>query len=367
MKKIFIILSILLLIATIFLVAYNIAFKKEIPSSAKEELVTTVFSEKRGKIVPITEEAIKGDLFVDKENDKLFYYAKDSGSVFETDLDGRNKRTIFAQKISDLIDVSWSSRGDKAILKTLGGYSYFDYGTKKNIQLKSGLDTVSWSKAGDRIFYKYFDDISGQRSINISLPDGSDWKKLADVKFRDVAIFPFDGENAALFWNSGKSNEEISLNIVSLETLEVKNIFSGKFGADCKVSSDGKKILISHLKKQGENSLTTGIVNINGEYREIGVPTLASKMTWSSDGKYIYYALPSKIENSIMPDEYKSEKVKTLDTFWKINTENGEKTRIIELENITGSYDASNLVLTPSENALLFVNRNDEKVYRLDF
>lgn len=366
MKNFFIVSASLLLISAIFLLAYNIAFKKsEIEKSGSENKKERVFSElKKGKIYSVTEEKVVGKAFLDRKNEKISYYSAESGDVFEIDLDGRNKRSFSVQEATGLREVEWSLGGDKALLNMTYGYRYFDFTTKKNIQLKSGVDTVAWNNDGTRIFYKYFEQGENQRSINVSDPDGGNWKKLSDIGFRDVMIAPVPQTSMVSFWNKGRAGQNSEFFMVGAEGGEAKKIFSGKNGADFKWSPNGKKAFVSHLKEQG--GLTTALIDTEGFYEELGIPTISSKIVWSLDSRYIFYALPSYASDALMPDDYKSGKIKTTDTFWKINTENGEKTRLIKLEDIGGEYDADELFLSPSENLMFFTNRKDGKIYRLE-
>ncbi|MCX6765406.1 MAG: hypothetical protein NT136_00305 [Candidatus Moranbacteria bacterium] len=44
----------------------------------------------------------------------------------------------------------------------------------------------------------------------------------------------------------------------------------------------------------------------------------------------------------------------------------GKKDRIVELEDMKGSLDASHLFLSPSEEELFFINRIDGKLYGIN-
>lgn len=112
--------------------------------------------------------------------------------------------------------------------------------------------------------------------------------------------------------------------------------------------------------------MTLGLISMNGSYQELGIPTIASKCVWSQDGKTVYYALPGGIpDGSVMPNDYQENKFNTTDTFWKINVITGEKERVIEAGEIKEKYDSSNMFLSATEDAIYFVNRTDQKLYRI--
>jgi len=148
---------------------------------------------------------------------------------------------------------------------------------------------------------------------------------------------------------------------------DVKTVFSGKYGADYVWSPDGKKAAVSFLAQQGKSQMNLGIVTLDGAYQDLGIPTLASKVVWSKDGKTLYYALAGSIpDGAVMPDDYDSKKFTSSDTFWKVDTTTGQKSRIVETSDIMQNYDASQLFLSPTEDALFFVNRIDGKLYRIN-
>lgn len=372
MRKLFIISSSFLVVAMIFLVAYNVAFKKE--STVKEDVANMVADIKfpaKTAIKPITDEAATG-IYLDKENEKIVFYSAVNGKVWQIDFDGEKKKGVSNEELVGLENALWSPDGKKVISifkydDQNKNFFFYNYDDKKGAKLNGGVDAISWDNSGNKIIYKYFNADSGEKSINVSNPDGTGWKKIADTDFRDVFVAPIPQTSLISFWNKGKVQEETNLSTVGINGGEVKKIFSGKTGADYKWSANGAKAIVSYVKDASKGIMTTGLININGAYTELGIPTLVSKMEWSLDNKHIYYALPAIPAGATMPDDYKAGKFKSTDTFWKINTETGEKERLIDLENINGAYDASQMFLAPSENTLFFVNRNDGLLYKLSF
>jgi len=375
MKKLFIISSSLLVLFLIFLLAYNIAFRKS-PEAKTNSIVSGESEDEQnssiyGKIKPVVDESVIG-FFLDKKNEELFFYSSLDGKAWRTDLEGERRRNFSSEESIGLMDALWSPGGGKAIaVFSQGGWhkNFFlhEEGGTKITKLGAGTDTVAWDNLGAKIIYKYFDEDTKAQSINIANPDGSDWKKIADTRFTDVAIAPIPKTSLVSFWNKGKAQEPTELSVVGMNGGEAKIIFSGKTGVDYEWSPNGERAIVSHLKEQGNGSMTTGLIDINGSYVELGIPTMASKMEWSLDSKHVYYALPSIPDGAVMPDDYDSGKFKSTDTFWKINTQSGEKTRLIDLAEIKGAYDAGSLTLSPSEDALYFVNKVDGKIYTLDF
>jgi hypothetical protein len=187
---------------------------------------------------------------------------------------------------------------------------------------------------------------------------------LTPTSYEKVSISPIPQTSLVSFWNAPGRFEQTSLHTVSVVGGETKTIFSSKFGADFLWSPDGKKSLVSFVDEKNNFQLVLGTADMNETFVNLGIPTFVSKCAWSRDAKTVYHAHPSFIpDGSTLPDDYTEKKFNTRDTFWKVNTDTGEKERIVKLEDIEGEYDASNLFLSPSEDMLFFINRADGMLY----
>jgi hypothetical protein len=374
MKKVFIISAVFLVVVLIFLGIYNFAFKKEIPQQTVatpiiEPVTTPVTQGKAEKITAISEGAVLG-LIVDKKTEELTYYDALTGLVWKMDAQGKGKKQITSSKVLGLKNVLWSPDQSKVlttILKDGKDYFYeYDYTLKRAVTFSDGFDTVSWDNIGSKIFYKYYDATAQKATLNVANPDGSDWQKIADIGVRNLSISSVPLTSLVSYWNFPKASEETHLQMVGVSGGEPKTILQGKYGADYLWAPNGEKALVSSLLDKNKNNMTLGIVSVNGEYQELGIPTVVSKTVWSQDSKTVYYALAGGIpDGSVMPDDYQANKFNTKDTFWKIDIATGEKTRIVEIAELTGEFDASKMLLSPTEDALYFVNKVDKKLYRI--
>ncbi|MDP1619633.1 MAG: hypothetical protein Q8M12_01395, partial [bacterium] len=242
----------------------------------------------------------------------------------------------------------------------------YDYAQNKGTQLKDNLDTVVWQN-NEKIFYKYFDAKTQTRTLNFANPDGSSWQKITDLAMKDLLIAPIPRTSLVSFWNKPDAFTETLMQSSPVLGGERKNIVKGKYGADYLWSQDGNSLLVGSVDAKGGSKLQLGVTNsLGGEYRNLGIPTLVSKCTWSKNNKAIYYALPGAIPTeAILPNDYLTDKFRTNDTFWKIDVATGEKSRLVDLENITAAYDAADLFLDPDESLLFFTNKIDGKLYKI--
>lgn len=370
-KKIFLASIVVFLTVILFWGIYVLSFKKSAPTasstSAKSPGLSFSLTE---KIQAVSDEKISFPV-LSSDGTAIEYYSPDLGKIMQISLEGKSGSNISTKNWPNLSGVFWSPEKTKAILKIPGSngrssFSYFDSNENKETKLKDNLDMVVWQNDG-KILYKYFNPTTKERSLNISDPDGNNWKKITDLEFRSVFIAPIPKTGFVTYWNTANAQEETQMISVSIIGGDKKTLFKGKFGADYLWNNDGSKILVSHSDAKNGSKMEMAVLDNNGSnYRNLEVPTFISKCVWSSDGKTVYYALPGSIpEGSVLPNDYNAGKFNTTDTFWKIDTSTGKKDRVIDLDKITSQIDAKNLFLNDDESLLLFVNKIDGKLYKI--
>lgn len=372
MKKLFIISAVLLAVVLIFLGIYNFAFRKDAPvvqQAIIEPVKNIEMPLKPEKIRAISDGAVLGPI-VDKKTEEIKYYDANTGLVWAISSDGQEKKQVTDIKVAGLKSVLWSADRNKVLTITQnnGQNSFYTYDNvlQKGSLLKANLDTVVWDNLGTKILYKYFDAISKERTLNIANPDGTGWQKIADITARKLSIATIPLTSLVSYWNFPNAVEETQLQIVGITGGEPKIILAGKYGADYLWSPDGSKALVSSLPNKDAKVVVLGLVTVDGKYQELNIPTLVSKCVWSQDSKTVYYALPGGIPaEAIMPNDYQENKFITNDTFWKMDIATGEKDRIVEIADIKGNYDSSNMFLSATEDALYFINKVDQKLYQL--
>jgi hypothetical protein len=385
MKKIFII-SLALLAITIFLLGvYNFAFRKNTNNSAQAPAVQNTSTQnsttkttntgdvpvpiKKSKVVAVSKEPVLG-VVVDKKNETISFYSAVDGTVWQVNLDGTGLLQTVPVKLPGIRHVEWSPDATKVLTEfDKNGNSVFysyDYKTKVGTQLKDGIDAVIWDGIGSKVIYKYFDPKTKQRSLNIANADGTDWKKLADIPFRKISLAMAPLSSVVSFWNFSDAAQETQLQTVSTNGGASSTLLKGHFGADYSWSPNGSQALVSSLSNSGSSTITLGTVSAAGVYNDLDIPTFVSKCAWSADNKTVYYAMPGGIpDGSVLPNDYIEKKFMTEDTFWKLDITTGKKDRIIDPGELGGKYDSTSLILSPTEDALFFINRADGRLYRM--
>jgi hypothetical protein len=375
LKKVFIFSSLGLALVLFFWGIYSLVFKPapENSSSApsldsKSTLEKTLATPE--KLTPLTDEAVLAPT-LNEDGSALKYYSQKDKSFYEISFDGQIRTLILKKELPDSLEILWSPDKSQALFKLYPGSSnsqtvFFDFSTQKEVRLSGSLDNPVWQN-DNKIIYKYSDPAKKELTLNFSDPDGSNWKKLTDLDFSQVFSAGIPQSGSISFWKAPDAYMESILYSVSPLSMEKKILFQDEFGANFLWNSDGTKALISHSVERAGKKIQLATINNNGgEYKNLEIPTLISKCAWSKDNKTVYYALPGSIpENSILPDDYYSNKFQTADTFWKVNVLTGEKTRLIDLNKISAKIDAKNIFLNLDESLLFFVNRIDGKLYQI--
>ena len=371
-KKIFIISTILLLIVSVFFGIYYVAFKSRDAlvqdnttpiEKAPEKSMADVLSE---KVTNITSESVLGYTF-GPNGDTIRYVDKLSGKIWTMTVRGTNREEIAMQTEGVPTSAQWSSDGDGVVMKYAdGSIMTYEISAQKKTVLRSGMDDVQWAHIPGKILYKYYDDGSKERSLNFANADGTNWKKIAELPFRETRFAQVPSSIFAVFWPKGVRDTVTELYQVSTVTGgDAQKIFEGRRGADFMPSPTGERILMSVLNDAGMPTLAT--IDARGQnYTDLHVPTIVSKAVWARDGVHVYYAQPTDIpQGAVMPDEYFAKKFTTHDTFYKMDVTTGKKERVVDLEAITQQFDATDLRISASGDMLLFINRADGLLYRI--
>lgn len=371
LKKIFIVSTILLLLVGVFFGIYHFAFKATpnntsedaTPQRAEEKSVADMVS---AKVTNLTSDRVLGYGF-GPNGDTVRYMNASDGRAWAMTTYGTNREELPVELDGTPVSAQWSVDGDAVLVKTdAGAWVTYEFSTQKSTVLRSGMDDVIWSQIAGKILYKYYDASSGERSLNFANADGTQWKKIANLPFRSTRFTQIPLSIFAIFWPQGTHDTPTELYHAStVSNDDVRKVFEGRRGTDYLPSPKGDVILLSTLTDAG--ALTLATIDTRGHnYTELNVPTLVAKAAWARDGKHVYYAQPTDIPaDAVMPDDYFAKKFMTHDTFYKMDITTGKKERIIDLEEITQQFDATDLRVSASGDVLFFINRADGLLYRI--
>ena len=377
MKKFFIVLTSLFFVFLVFFLIYNFFFKnnpfegKVSPGGSntrvefgKDEGPTK--KESIEKITALTEQEVTLPV-LDADSRSVLYVSKDERAV--------KQRFLLEETVKTLIEfpfpprgIVWSNARDKALVeKEPSEWFLLVRESKELLPLPEGIEFPAWTTLGDRIIYHYTDLGTGERTVNIAAPDGTGWEKIGTTPFDRLTISAVPQSARIAFWNAPNAFEKTSLHVFSAMATEPTEVFSGMYGTDYLFSPRGGETLVSGVTQSEGTVLTLGLIDLDGSnYRNLFIPSLVGKAVWSRNGRFVYYALPGTLpQGSILPNDYYEKPILTADTFWKVDVETGEKSRVVDTKDIIQSFDAESLMIDAEETSLFFRNRRDGKLYRV--
>ncbi|MFZ1654451.1 MAG: hypothetical protein WBO92_04450 [Candidatus Moraniibacteriota bacterium] len=378
MKKLFIISGSFFLLVLVFLVVYNFAFKHNTSDPVADPVKKEAVEKKREAEAETVTRSVAFQQIIPESvlqpvagENSLFYYSARDQALKEASLDGKDPAVRLGQLPGAPTRIVWSPNRTKAMLLIKGSdgdlWYYADLRNQITTPLKREMSRLTWTSLGDRIYYQFTDPVSGLRSLNISQPDGSNWKKLTDLGTEDHFLSAIPQSSVVAVWPKTDGNRESALEVININGENRHTILAGRFGADFLWSPDGQRILVQSVTERGGHTLALGLVDASGSgYRNLLSPTLVSKVAWSKDHETFYYALPGAFPaEAVLPNDYFAKPLYSTDTFWKMNIRTGKKERLVPLDEMTEAFDATDLFLAPTETDLYFTDRVSGKLYRI--
>lgn len=382
-KKIFAISTLLLVLLVGAIFVYNFAFKKAAPQTTTtkttDEGKTSAAPAKTQSAAKNTSDAITavsdGPVFgatLAPDGNSIYYFTSENGQLNQVDTGGKLEKVVSTEEFQNIRQIIWNKPKNKAIIKRtdgLGKYKFLllDLAQKSVTPVKDGIDSIAWSGLGDKIIYKYYDGKTKKRTLEVSDPNGANWRKIADINFFGISISPVPGSSDISFWPSPDAFTASSINLINFSGENKKEILAGRFGVDLLWSPDGKTAAVSLADQKGGHKTDLALMNSDGgQFHSLNFPTFAKKCAWPADSKFLYCAMPGNIsETAILPNDWQEGKIETSDTFWKIEIATGKKDRLIETDKINGSFDVLNPFLSQDEKTLFFTNKADGKLYKV--
>jgi hypothetical protein len=118
-----------------------------------------------------------------------------------------------------------------------------------------------------------------------------------------------------------------------------------------------------------DNNLSIKLFDITREEaRNLRIRTHTEKCVWGNNNITLYCAIPKEIQAGLIyPDAWYQGEVSYNDEIWKINTETGAKTKLIDPNTLyeNETIDAVNLSLDKNEKTLFFMNKVDSYLWGL--
>ena len=159
------------------------------------------------------------------------------------------------------------------------------------------------------------------------------------------------------------SNSPGYLYSIDPSTKRMTKILGGINGLTSLTSPSGKSVLYtdSRLSLFAYDPSTKNSVSL-------GIRTLPEKCVWDKASIYLYCAVPKNIKGTNYPDIWYRGEVSFSDEVLKINTENGNTTKLADPAEFQSGeeMDGIKLSLDQAENYLFFINKKDSFLWELN-
>lgn len=316
------------------------------------------------KFLKLATNDIYGLKMKEETNQVMFYQQQKilSASPF----DGQ-KHAVENYPFGKVTEFLWSVNSAKAIVKDSGDYYVYDINSNLTNKFRYKIDNAIWNEDGDKVIYKFYNPESNQRKIMIADTTGENRETIVNkVAYRQINMNLWPGNEGVCYFPRPDARVKGKL-FCSAPKTKNKKEYGGQYGQDYLWSPNGSKILTSFTREKSGNKLVLGVMNKDGgEARGLAFATTVKKCVWSKNNVDVYCAALGGEPLAIMlPNAWREQIFNSMDTFWKINTETGEKKRLVELSDIDFVVDSENLILDTEESFLFFIDRRSRDLWRL--
>jgi len=387
LKRILIIVIVILVVALIGLLVYNFLVKPktisindnpngELPigdtngnngTNNTNDGTNNQQYQQESRIKAISTEPVLSPTINNKTN--IVYFLRSNGNIIESDFTGLVTTVVSETILENLKNIIWAPNKNKAITvfqDNIGNISKYLYNLsdQKSSPLNKYLSYISWSTDSNKIVYQYQNETTDANDISTANPDGSKFSVILSTRMKNLIV---EWPSANIYLREKPSGlAQSTLYSLGPSSRALNKIITDVYGFSVKWSQKGDKLLYSSTNSKGEGIGIFTASNNGGNKKAIDVSTLAEKCVWSQDIRYIFCAVPKNIkEAKVLPDDFYKGTFIGDDEFYKINTETGEKINILGDENLSMSYDANELFLSPQEDYLFFVNKGDGLLYSI--
>ncbi|OHB09855.1 MAG: hypothetical protein A3G05_00875 [Candidatus Zambryskibacteria bacterium RIFCSPLOWO2_12_FULL_45_14] len=355
------------------------------PLGASDQSTTDEFGKPTASLFRISMEPVAGAVILNKGTSTVVvrYVDRATGHIYESNLTTLAKTKITNQTLPKIYEAYFRSDGNAVLFRSLQN----DSDTVENFSLSltppkatlastsspqatDGLYTVSATAlrgdinavavgSGNTLFYALRDT----KTLVSSAFNGTGVKTLFTSPFTDWHLVPV-GNNLVIYT---KASAYVPGYAYTLNTASrtLTKIIGPLNGLTVRPNASGNRILYSYTEGSGTKLFANNLQS--KDVSEIFPPTLAEKCVWSvKNVGVVFCGAPTSGLGSGEPDNWYRGATHFSDRIWRFDT----NTDIAEVlaepkQNLDIDIDVLDLKLSPNEDYLIFINKNDLTLWGL--
>lgn len=299
-------------------------------------------------------------------------YFKTAIPVLDIFKENKQSETVF----ENVFSVSWSPNKKLVLVgfyqnQIVKKYAVFDLSQNLTYLLPDYVKEATWSFDSARLLISHSLPTKGEFYLALINFDGTKETKVLDLGLSDFRYF-LTNQNKVIFYEKPSPQYptervfiyDLKTKKTSTVNFSIRETFkNGFYGFDILPSPDGKVLLISLTEDRLGSNLSNFVQNLEtNKITELDLKTLVQKCAWSEDSEEIFCAYSDELRQAgNLPFDYWMGKVRSRDSFVKLNLRTGEKKVYAERTD----FDALNLAVSAEKDFLLFINQADQSLYRM--
>lgn len=368
-KKVIIVSSSLLAVAIIVLVSFMVVQSQMGESS--QSMTENTGEPENSTTDSVPAPVIEATLVLDEAivnatvdpNNSIRYYRASDGNVFRTNTLGADPELLDDSDLTNLTSVEWSPSAPFVVTNVNNQFYTFNFAEQVASTFPAQVTDLQPMSDG-RVFYVFRNE-NGTADLSIANADGSDWQTVITLSSDQVVLHPIPGTNTISQTLIPSAYRGSSLRIIDTTTGEATSVLEDKPGLNVSWSPTGDRGLATYTTERGGSTMTMSIVDAQGFELQSLAPegTLAEKIVWTEDGSTAYFTKPKVGNTQILPDDYYSGSLTQFqESLYRVDIATGQVTM---LSDSIGTVDSRDLMLNAAETEVLFINANDNKLYKV--
>lgn len=312
-----------------------------------------------------------GVIFERNKENIVRYMEKATGHIYEVDINQANPKRIANTTIPRVRETIWSKDGkyfiarfldeETEVIKSFSGSVSEGSGEIEGVFLVDDINQIVISEDSKKIFYMKSSFNDGAIGI-ISNFEGGNKIEIFKSKFSEW-LLSWPRESSIILTTKPSSRVLGYSYILSTTKGRFDKIFGSIDGLTTLSSPNATKILYSKSLSRGNISLNLYNTS-NDKTSEFDISTLPEKCVWTSDSIIVYCGVPTFLPNVDYPDEWYQGQVSFSDDIWRIDIENNFVDLLVITKELIGiDLDITNLMISPDENYIIFLNKKDATLW----